>query len=77
MWEIANRGGLRLSLPWIEADVARARDLLGGDYWPYGVEENRTAIEAQLRYSWDQGLLKRRLTPEEIFAEQTLEISKV
>ncbi len=77
MWEIANRGGLRLSLPWIEANVARARELLGDDYWPYGVEENRKVIETLVRYSWDQGLLKRRLTLEQIFAEQTLEISKV
>ncbi len=77
MWEIANRGGLRLSLPWIEANVARARELLGDDYWPYGVEENRKVIETLVRYSWDQGLLKRRLTLEQIFAKQTLEISKV
>jgi 4,5-dihydroxyphthalate decarboxylase len=77
MWEIANRGGLRLSLPWIEANVARARELLGGDYWPYGVEENRKTIETLVRYSHDQGLLPRLMTPEEIFAEQTLEISKV
>ena len=66
-----------MSLPWIEANVARARELLGGDYWPYGVEENRKTIGPLVRYSHDQGLLPRLLPPEIIFAEQTLEISKV
>ena len=41
------------------------------------MEENRKTIETLVRYSCDQGLLPRLLTPEEIFAEQTLEISKV
>ena len=77
MVEIATRGGLRLSLPWIEAYVANAREILGGDYWPYGIDENRHVVETLIRYSSDQGLLARPLTVDEIFAEPTHEVSRV
>jgi 4,5-dihydroxyphthalate decarboxylase len=30
-----------------------------------------------LRYSYDQGLAARRLEPEELFAPETLEVTKV
>jgi 4,5-dihydroxyphthalate decarboxylase len=45
---------------------------MGDDYWPYGLEPNRTAIETLLRYSHSQGLAERLMTPEELFAPSTL-----
>ncbi len=38
-----------------------------GDPWPYGVERNRTTLEAFLLYCFEQGITERRLPPEELF----------
>jgi 4,5-dihydroxyphthalate decarboxylase len=66
---------LSVALPWAFADLERARATMGGDYWPYGVEKNRAAIEAVARYSEAQGLAKRVLSIPEIFAASTLDWS--
>ncbi len=39
----------------------------GGDYFPYGIEENRAALELFLRYAHEQGVARRLVQPEEIF----------
>jgi len=41
--------------------------MLGDDWWPYGIEANRKAVDTFLRYHFEQGLSKRRLTCEDIF----------
>ena len=61
------------SLPWAPAEIARAESVLGGDYWSYGIDANRAAIEALCRYSFEQGISPRLLKPEELFAAETLE----
>jgi 4,5-dihydroxyphthalate decarboxylase len=50
---------------------------LGEDWWPYGLEANRHVLETFLRHHHEQGLSKRRFTPEEIFARETLVSFKV
>jgi 4,5-dihydroxyphthalate decarboxylase len=57
----------RLPIPWASAGVERAVQLLGADPWPYGIEPNRTTLEAFLRYAHEQGICARMLTPEELF----------
>jgi 4,5-dihydroxyphthalate decarboxylase len=64
-------------LPWQVANVEEARREMGDDWWPYGVEPNRKVLETFLRYHHEQGLSKRRLAPEEIFAKETLVSFKV
>jgi 4,5-dihydroxyphthalate decarboxylase len=61
------------SLPWAPVEADRVESILGQDYWRYGVGANRPAIEALCRYSFEQGLAPRRLTPEELFAPPTLD----
>jgi len=70
-------GRLSVSLPWAVSELHRTKDLMGEDYWSYGVTRNRPEIEAVTRYLVEQGLASRRLTPEEIFAPSTLEGTKV
>jgi len=50
---------------------------MGGDFWRYGIEECRHEIEALARYSHSHGLSERLLTPEDLFAESTFDISKI
>ncbi|MDP2267868.1 MAG: ABC transporter substrate-binding protein, partial [Deltaproteobacteria bacterium] len=63
--------------PWIDGVVREAQELMGKDFWPYGVEGNRTALEAFLRYHFEQGLSERRLTIDEIFVPSTLKKSQI
>ncbi len=64
-------------LPWQAAHVEEARRELGEDWWPYGVAPNRHVLDTFLRYHHEQGLSKRRLTVEELFAPETLQTFRV
>ena len=77
LWEVRDINALRVTLPWLEAEALETMALMGEDYWRYGVEENRKDIETLARYAHEQGLVKRRIGVEELFARPTLEISKI
>jgi 4,5-dihydroxyphthalate decarboxylase len=47
------------------------RKAFGEDPWPYGIKRNRANLERFVGYSFDQGLLKRKLEVEELFATTT------
>jgi 4,5-dihydroxyphthalate decarboxylase len=44
------------------------RAVLGRDPWPYTVADSRPSLDRLTRYAWEQGLTRRRLTVEELFA---------
>jgi 4,5-dihydroxyphthalate decarboxylase len=58
--------------PWLTAHQEENRKLMGDDFWPYGLEPNRKALELFLRYHHEQGLSKRLITVDELFAPETL-----
>ena len=47
--------------PWLTKLIGANRDLMGDDWWPYGIGANRAAIDAVLRYHFEQGLTKATL----------------
>jgi 4,5-dihydroxyphthalate decarboxylase len=53
------------------------RALMGEDFWAYGFESNRASLATFLRYHHEQGLSKRLLEPEELFAPETMESFKI
>lgn len=59
-------------LPWFTKRIDEDRDVLGDDWWPYGLNKNFDAIDTYLRYHYEQGLSKRRVTCEEIFVPELL-----
>jgi len=63
---------LSVMLPWLSEDLKRAQAALGADVWRYGVAENRKELDVMLRYSVEQGLSKRQVKLEELFAPGTL-----
>ena len=77
MAELAQIGHLYTSLPWGVADFQDAQALMGEDYWRYGIGENRTELDALCRYSFEQGLSARQLSPEDLFAEPVRELFKI
>jgi ABC-type nitrate/sulfonate/bicarbonate transport system substrate-binding protein len=64
---------LRFMLPWLNQHLEEARDLLGDDYWSYGLQANRETLATFLRYHHEQGLSTRPLQPEELFAPESTE----
>ena len=64
---------MTIMLPWLTRLVQDDRALLGDDWWPYGIDANRAAIDAVLRYHHEQGLTSRRLTVEEVFVPALLD----
>jgi len=64
-------------IPWADTYAREGFDLLGKDYFPYGIEENRTTLEAFLRYAYEQGVCKRLLKVEELFPKQLTSTHKV
>ncbi len=64
-------------LPWTIAEHEATVSLMGEDFWPYGVEANKTTLEAMTQYSYEQGLSVRKVSVEELFAPNTLKQFKV
>ena len=59
---------LRLSLPWLIHHIEETWQVLGKDFWAYGLDRNRPALKAIGEYVYEQGLSPRVVTPEELFA---------
>jgi len=57
-----------VTLPWVEAEYRATQAVLGKDIWPYGLEENRKAIDTLCRYLHEQGFTARKMLVEELFA---------
>ncbi len=64
-------------LPWLTAHVEEAVRELGEDWWSYGFHSNRHVLETFLRYHHEQGLSRRQLNPEDMFAPETMEAFKI
>ena len=52
--------------------LAKSKQILGDDPFPYGVAANRKMIEAMIEGSYEQGLTSEKLTIDELFASSTL-----
>ena len=68
---------LKVTLPWLGSHLEDTEKLMGNDFWPYGLAGNERALDTFLRYSWEQGLSRRKLTPRELFAPETFESFKI
>ena len=75
--DLAETAALKTMLPWLPAHLEETRREMGDEFWPYGVDRNRTALATFLRYSHEQGLARRLLQPEELFAPETLESFRI
>ncbi|MEO7158787.1 MAG: ABC transporter substrate-binding protein [Vicinamibacterales bacterium] len=71
--DLRESAALKAMLPWLTAHYESTVAEMGEDYWPYGLAKNRKTLDTFLRYHHEQGLSKRRLQPEDLFASETLE----
>jgi 4,5-dihydroxyphthalate decarboxylase len=75
--DLAETAALKTMLPWLVAHVEEARRELGDEWWPYGLAPNRHVLETFLRYHHEQGLSRERLSPDALFAPETLESFRI
>ena len=74
---LADTSATKVTLPFVEEQLKAARELMGRDFWSYGVRANRTVLETFLRHHHRQGLSSRRVAVDELFHPSTLETHKV
>lgn len=67
-WQ-ASRRNLSDTTPWAIMEIETATSLFGRDWYPYGVEKNRGDIEKLSHELFVEGLIPRKLTANELFAE--------
>jgi 4,5-dihydroxyphthalate decarboxylase len=67
----------KVTLPFVEERLREARELMGEDFWSYGVAANRNTLENFLTHHHSQGLSSRPLKVEDLFHPGTLETFKL
>ena len=78
MKDLFETTALKVTLPWLTAAAEEAREIFGADdFWPYGLDRNRDAINTFLRYSFEQGLITKSYEAEDLFVAGTLATAKI
>jgi 4,5-dihydroxyphthalate decarboxylase len=76
--EFAETTALKIGLPWVNAEFDATREVMGDDFWSYGLNDaNRRTLATMARYSYEQGLAVRLLAVEEMFAESSMTETRV
>ena len=70
---VYDSSALRFMEPWLIQHLEESRQLLGQDYWSYGMAENEKNLDVFLGYHHEQGLSKKRYGPADLFAAETSE----
>jgi 4,5-dihydroxyphthalate decarboxylase len=70
---LSDTSATKVTLPFVAEQLKRARDLMGADFWSYGVAGNRKVLETFLRHHHAQGLSARQVAVEELFHPTTFE----
>ncbi|MGO4126934.1 ABC transporter substrate-binding protein [Inquilinus sp. YAF38] len=75
--KLGDTSATKVTLPFIEDQLQAARDLMGQDFWSYGVAPNRHVLDAFLQAHHRQGLSHRQLAVDDLFHASTLEAFKI
>lgn len=67
-WQ-ASRTRLGDTSPWVLADIERARDLMGVDWQPGGIDANAHMTAALCEELFEQGLIETRVDPAIVFED--------
>ena len=54
-------------LPSLITAVEETRALMGEDYWPYGVKDNRAVLDTFIRYLKEQGIIEQAIDLDGLF----------
>jgi len=70
---LVDTSATKVTMPFVEDNLARAHQLMGPDLWTYGLAPNVKVLETFLRYHHAQGLSPRRVDVNELFHPATIE----
>jgi 4,5-dihydroxyphthalate decarboxylase len=65
----AAQRGFPYATPWLEAELEETAAVMGEDFHPYGIEQNRAALDLFCRQGFEAGLTRRLISVDEYFAE--------
>jgi 4,5-dihydroxyphthalate decarboxylase len=75
---LGDTSATKVTLPFVEEQLATARALMGEDFWPYGLTvANRMVLATFCAHHHAQGLSPRRVEVEELFHPTTLESVRI
>jgi 4,5-dihydroxyphthalate decarboxylase len=61
------------ALVWVQDLMREQREIFGGDPWPYNLDDNRKALEAAVRYEYEQGMIRKKPQIEALFFPPSLQ----
>lgn len=70
---LGDTSATKVTMPFVEDNLARARRLMGPEIWTYGLAPNVKTLETFLRYHANQGLSPRKVEVPELFHPSTTE----
>jgi len=70
---LGDTSATKVTMPFVEDNLARARRLMGPEVWSYGLAPNVKTLETFLRYHANQGLSPRKVEVTELFHPATTE----
>lgn len=74
---LADTSASKVMLPFVDQQLREAEDLMGRDFWPYGVDRNRRCLEYFLEQHHKQGLSGRLVAIAELFYPSTFEVARL
>ncbi len=74
--EMHKMGSYFSSLPWFGQELHETRQLMGENFYPYGVSGMRKAMETAFQFSFEQGLATRLLKLEELLCDVSLDFEE-
>ena len=75
--KLADTSATKVTLPFVEEQLAAAKLLMGEDFWSYGLAPNRHVLERFLLQHHAEGLSSRLLQPVELFHPASLEMHRI
>lgn len=75
--KLADTSASKVMLPFVDQQLQEAQDLMGRDFWPYGVSPNRQCLEYFLQQHHKQGISNRLVTIAELFHPATYEVPRI
>ncbi len=75
--KLADTSAGKVMLPFVDQQLLEAQELMGQDFWPYGVDPNRRCLEYFLQQHHKQGLSDRLMTIAELFHPATFEVARI
>jgi 4,5-dihydroxyphthalate decarboxylase len=61
------------TLVWVKETMQEQERIFGPDPWPYTLEGNRKALDAAVRYEYEQGMIKNKFAIEDLFFPPSLQ----